>query len=106
MRRRVWSTWPRRAGRRGSSVRAAVLGEVEVDECYIGGFEAGKQGRGTGEKALVGVAIEVRGRGSGRVRLRALPDVSGATLRAFVTDAVAPGAIVHTDGWQGYRPLG
>jgi transposase-like protein len=86
--------------------REPLRGEIEVDECYIGGFEPGKQGRGTGEKALVGIAIEVRGRGSGRVRLRALPDVSGATLRAFVTDAVAAGAIVHTDGWQGYRPLG
>jgi transposase-like protein len=85
--------------------RAPLRGEVEVDECYIGGFEPGKQGRGTGEKALVGIAIEVRGRGSGRVRLTALPDVSGATLRAFVTEAVSAGAIVHTDGWQGYRPL-
>jgi transposase-like protein len=86
--------------------REPLRGEVEVDEFFLGGPEEGlKGGREPGTKALVGVAIEVRGRGSGRLRLQAVPDASGPTLDAFLTATVAPGAIVHTDGWQGYRGL-
>lgn len=79
--------------------------EVEVDECWIGGVEPGKKGRGPGEKTLVGVAVEVRGKGSGRLRLMPLADASKPTLTAFVRATVAPGALVHTDGWKGYNGL-
>jgi transposase-like protein len=85
--------------------REPLKGEVEVDECWIGGAEPGKRGRGAGKKALVGVAVEVRGRGSGRLRLATLADAAIPTLTAFV-EATAPGAIVHTDGWPGYGGLG
>ncbi len=53
----------------------------------------------------MGVAIEVRGRGSGRVRLQILRDASGDSLVAFVSATTADGAIVHTDGWSGYKGL-
>jgi hypothetical protein len=36
--------------------RSPLREEVEVDECWIGGVEPGKQGRAPGPKALVGVA--------------------------------------------------
>jgi transposase-like protein len=86
--------------------RELLKGEVEVDEFFLGGFEQGKRGgRQRGKKALVGVVIEVRGRGSGRVRLQVLADASGESLGALVKDTTAPGAIVHTDGWPGYRGL-
>lgn len=86
--------------------RERLRGEVEVDECLIGGVEAGHEGRGPGEKkTLVGVAIEVRGRGSGRLRLAALTDASGPSLQAFVYATVTPGAIVHTDGWRAYNKI-
>jgi len=50
--------------------RTLLSDEVEVDEFFLGGLEEGlKGGRQRGKKALVGVAIEVRGRGSGRLRL-------------------------------------
>src|SRR5712691_3973419 len=62
------------------------------------------QGPRPGEKkTLVGVAIEVRGRGSGRLRLAPLADASGPTLQAFVFETVAPGTVVHTDGWRSYN---
>jgi hypothetical protein len=64
---------------------------VEVDECWIGGVEAGKRGRGPGSKTLAGVAIEVRGKGSGRLRLAPLADASKPTLTAFVKATTAPG---------------
>jgi transposase-like protein len=85
--------------------RSPLRGEVEVDECWIGGVEPGKQGRAPGPKTLVGVAVEVRGQGSGRLRLAPLADAAKPTLGAFVTATTAPGAIVHTDGWKGYRGL-
>lgn len=87
--------------------RALLSGEVEVDECEVGGVEHGRRsGRSlTAKAAQVVVAVEVRGEGSGRVRMRLIPDASGDTLCTFVKDTVAGGAIVHTDGWMGYAPL-
>lgn len=85
--------------------REPLKGEVEVDECWIGGVELGQRGREPGTKTLVGVAVEVRGRGSGRLRLAPLADASGPTLREFVFQTVAPGAIVRTDGWRSYNKI-
>ena len=86
--------------------RALLKDEVEIDEFYLGGHEEGlKGGRQRGKKALVGVAIEVRGAGSGRVRLQVLPDASGPTLLAFTKATTETGAIVHTEGLQSYRVL-
>lgn len=42
---------------------------------------------------------------SGRIRLAMTPDASGATLAAAMRANLAAGAIVHTDGWRGYRRL-
>jgi transposase-like protein len=86
--------------------REPLRGEVEVDEFFLGGLEEGKRGgRRLGKKALVGVAIEVRGRGSGRLRLRVLKDASADSLDALVKATTTRGAIVHTDGWRGYDHL-
>lgn len=47
--------------------RTLLTGEVEIDAFFLGGHEIGlKGGRRHGKKALIGAAIEVRGRGSGR----------------------------------------
>jgi transposase-like protein len=85
--------------------RELLRGEVEIDECWIGGVEPEKQGRGPGAKTLVGVAVEVRGQGSGRLRLAPLADAASPTLDAFVKATTAPRSIVHTDGWKGYNGL-
>lgn len=86
--------------------RAKLSGLVEVDETYVGGEEAGVSGRETEKKAIVAVAVERKdGRGYGRVRLRHVPDVKRSTLEAFVTEQIARGATVHTDGWSGYKKL-
>lgn len=50
--------------------------------------------------------MELRGQGSGRLRPGVVPDLSNNRLCGFVEDAVEPGAVVHTDAWQGYRRLG
>src|ERR687888_343611 len=86
--------------------REALRGEVEIDEFFLGGYEEGLRGsRQRGKKALCGVAIEVRGRGSGRLRLAVLPDASTVSLNAFAHATTERGAIIHTDGWKGYNGL-
>jgi transposase-like protein len=85
--------------------RDGLCGTVEVDETYVGGLEKGKRGRETGTKAIVAVAAEENGKGIGRIRLHRVKDLSGASLLPFIQSAVAPGAVIHTDGWSGYSGL-
>jgi hypothetical protein len=87
--------------------RELLSGTVEVDETFIGGQEPGlRGGRAKGKKVLTAIAVEViEPHGFGRVRMAPMADASAAPLHAFVTDHVASGARVITDGWQGYRGL-
>lgn len=75
------------------SERDQLSGVVEVDETLVGGVEhGGKRGRGT-TKSVVVIAIELLApKGFGRVRMRHMPDASGANLVPFVRDVVAPGS--------------
>ena len=86
--------------------REPLRGEVEVDEAFVGGVDhGGKRGRGT-RKSIVVIAVEVeRPKGFGRVRMRHVPDASGTSLMPFVCDVVAPGSLMLTDGWGGYKEL-
>jgi transposase-like protein len=87
--------------------REPLKGEVEIDEFFLGGHEEGlKGGRQHGKKVLCGAAIEVRGRGSGRLRLQVLANSQATTLEAFAKATTAPGTIVHTDGLFSYSGLG
>ncbi len=86
--------------------RDRLSGVVGVDEAYVGGVEEGRRGgrrRDSSEPIVLG-AVEVRGRGSGRVRLAVVGDPSAASLVPFVEVAVEPGSTALTDGWQGYAP--
>jgi transposase-like protein len=85
--------------------RELLSDEVEVDETMVGGRHEGHRGRSPEHKVLVGVIVEVRGQGSGRLRLQVLPDASRDTLTPWVKALVVPGAVVHTDGWSGYAKL-
>ena len=93
--------------------RERLKGEVEVDETFVGGKDADRDGRG-GDKTLVVGAVELVAarlpsgalhKRASRLRLKAVPDASAASLAGFVETEVVPGAIVHTDGWDGYRRL-
>jgi hypothetical protein len=81
---------------------------VEVDETSVGGRERGKgtAGRGTTNKAVVAIAVELlEPKGFGRVRLAHLREVNSEMLCAFVGSVVTAGATVRTDGWNVYAPL-
>ena len=84
--------------------RDRLSGRVEVDESFVGGM-GGARGRSTAKKALVVVAAEEVGPGIGRIRMRRIPDASADSLQAFVTEAIEPGSVIHTDGWHGYAGL-
>jgi len=97
------------------SDRSKLTGTVEVDETYIGGEEhSASTGRGTGNKVLVAIAVELRETGKssktglkkpGRVRLSIISDASTESLMPFVTDNIEKGSEVITDGWSSYSFL-
>jgi transposase-like protein len=102
----AWAMLHKLRGAMVAPERELLKDEVEIDEFWLGGYEEGLKGsRQRGKKALVGIVIEVRGHGSGRLRLQVLTDPSGPSLLAMTKATTAPGAIVHTDGWQGYNVL-
>jgi hypothetical protein len=79
---------------------------IEVDEAYVGGVEAGFDGRQNATKAIVAIAVEIKQpKGFGRIRLQRVDGVSKDSLIPFIESAVEPGATVHTDGWQAYRTV-
>ena len=101
---------------------------VEVDECLVGGRTKG-EGRGVHHKATVVGAVEVRRRKdaeeraakhreahadgiplkkiiyAGRLRLRMVDGRGAGQLTTFISDNVAKGSTVRTDGWVGYEGL-
>ena len=85
--------------------RDLLSGRVEVDETYLGGMEEGLRGRKKEAKTLVVVAAQEDGMGIGRIRMRQMADASAGCLHPFVKDFIAPGSVVHTDGWRGYAGL-
>jgi transposase-like protein len=59
-----------------------------------------------GRKAvLVIVAVEKRGRATGRVRMAVIPDFKSTTLTSFLKRNVAPGSTVYTDGLKSFTGL-
>ena len=87
--------------------RSNLSGTIEVDEAYIGGKEVGgKTGRGTENKVLVAVAIELQEKGKlGRARLSVIPDASKESLHKFIKDNIDKGSTIISDGWQSYASL-
>lgn len=86
--------------------RERLAGEVEVDETFVGGVEAGGGRRHVGKKAIVAIAAEIRGRGMGRIRMKRVRDSSEESLvTGFIREAIEPGATVVTDGLPTYRTV-
>lgn len=88
--------------------REPLRGEVEVDETWVGGTQAGLRGSRQlkGRKAaLVLVAVEKRGRATGRARMAVIPDFKSTTLTAFLKQNLAPGTTVYTDGLKTFTGL-
>jgi len=95
--------------------REKLSGLIEVDETYIGGEEhSGSTGRGTGNKVLVAIAVELLDFGNqahqglrklGRIRLSIIADASSESLAPFVNNNIEKSSNITTDGWSGYSFL-
>lgn len=85
--------------------RDRLSGYVEVDDAYVGGEHEGKRGRGSENKVLVVIAVEVKDGKIGRIRISRVTNTSGECLLRFVQESVEKGSTVNTDGWQGYSGL-
>ena len=87
------------------SGRSKLQGTIEVDEVFVGGKKSGKRGRGAEGKSLVAVAVEIKGRKTGRIRLAKIPNASSESLNEFITNNIEKSSKVITDGWNGYNNL-
>ena len=100
------------------SDREPLSGIVEVDEDYIGGIEeGGKRGRGSENKFLVAVAVQLekistdkphnplRNYRLAKVRLKQIKNASKDELHAFITENVVKGSTLYRDDWLGYSGI-
>jgi transposase-like protein len=88
--------------------RDPLHGEVAIDDTWVGGPQPGLRGSRQlkGRKAaIVLVAAEQRGRGTGRLRMSVASNCRQTTMRDFVTRHVTPGTTVYTDGLKGFQGL-
>lgn len=88
--------------------RERLHGEIEVDDTWVGGEQAGLRGsRQLKDRraALVLVAVERRGKGSGRVRMAVIPDFKAATIIPFLAQNVELGSTIYTDGLKSFAGL-
>lgn len=88
--------------------RERLHGEIEVDDTWVGGEQAGLRGSRQlkdRKAALVLAAVEKRSKASGRVRMAVIPDFKAATIIPFLTRNVEPGATIYTDGLKSFAGL-
>ena len=85
--------------------RTKLKGTIEMDETWVGGTQSGLRGsrqlRGR-KAALVIVAVERTGRGSGRVRMEVIPDFTQKTMTKFALDNIELGSTIVTDKMVGF----
>ena len=87
--------------------RKKLSGTVEIDESYLGGKQTGgKPGRGSENKTLIVVAVELDGKKLGRVRMSVIPDASSSSLCGFIEENIESGSELITDDWSGYSGVG
>jgi transposase-like protein len=81
-----------------------LCGIIEFDDAYFGGTHpGGKRGRGSDKaKALVAVSKDQAGRPK-FLKLLAVPDLKGKTIKKFARENFVAGAKVETDACRSYR---
>lgn len=90
-----------------SSQLFPLMGEIDVDEAFIGGKEEGHQGRGNQTKSTIVFAIEKTKNDDGIKRAYAMKidNTSSAELSKIFHQHIDPKAHITTDKWTGYMPL-
>ena len=91
-----------------NTARDPLHGEVQVDDTWIGGQQAGLRGsrqlKGR-RAALVLVAVAKCGKRSGRVRMAVIPNFRKATITKFLAQNDATGSTIYTDGLKSFAGL-
>ena len=82
-----------------------LKGNLEVDEFYVGGPEAGNTGRGNESKQQVVMAIQTDSFGIHRCYAQVIPSADSAELQVFFDKHITEEAHIRTDGWKGYASL-
>ena len=98
---------PQVASSNGQPLSRASACEIEIDDTWVGGAQAGLRGSrqlGGRKAALVLAAVERRGSGSGRVRMEVIPDFKATTIRAFVDRNIKEGSTIY-DGLKSFEGL-
>lgn len=76
-----------------------LRGDVVADDAYLGGVRSGKRGRGSENKVPFMAAVELDSDGHPQhVRLDAIVDLKGTSVRAWAKCALHPDAHLVTDG--------
>ncbi len=91
-----------------NAAREPLHGEIELDDTWIGGTQAGIKGsRQLKDRRAVPVlvAVERRDDRSGRIRLVVLPDFTATTMNTLVKENVAAGSTVYSDGLGAFAGL-
>ncbi len=80
-----------------------MLGEVEIDETYVGGRRPGKRGRGAAGKTIVMGMVERKG----NARVFVTPDVKARTLLPIILEHIptVKGTVIYTDELPSYNRL-
>jgi len=89
-----------------SSYQYPMNGNIEVDDIYVGGKEAGKRGRGSENKKQLVVAIEKQGEwGIRRAYAIKIKNSSAEELARIFEKHIDKSAKIRTDKWSGFKPL-
>jgi len=84
--------------------REKLSGDVEVDKTVVGGLKRGRNYKAN--KAEVIIAVEIRGEGMGRIRLRRLRGPLAEPVLEFIGQTVVQGSTIVTDGEWAFRLAG
>ena len=84
--------------------RERLRGVIEVDDTWVCAEQAGLRGSRQlkDRRAALLVAVEKRGKASGRVRMAVIPDFKAATIIPFLTRNIEPGSTIYTDGLKSF----
>jgi transposase-like protein len=88
--------------------RELLHGEVEIDDTWIGGTQAGLRGadssRGA-ERPWCWLPLKSAAKISGRLRMAVIPNFKAITLKAFIQQNIATGSTIYTDGLKTFTGL-
>ena len=88
-----------------SSQNFPLVGQVEVDESYVGDQDDKALGRNDWKKKIMVVGTEKLEKGVSRWYGRVVETASKGNLGAFMLDHVDKDAKVKTDFWSGYKGM-